>query len=65
MTYMTFGANGYEFYGMKLRDYTDDMALYHHVPDCGTQTMWDLYYDIVVDTPEAQVEGFPSSTQDA
>ena len=65
MTYMTFGANGYEFYGMKLRDYTDDMALYHHVPDCGTQTMWDLYYDIVGDTPEAQVEGFPSSTQDA
>lgn len=61
MTWMKFGGSGYVFYGMKLADYTNDMAVQHHVSSCGVQTMWDLYYKIVGDTPEAQVEGFAAS----
>jgi len=61
MTWMRFGGNGYQFYGMKLEDYTEDMAVQHHVSSCGIQTMWDLYYDIVGDTPEAQVASHPAS----
>ena len=61
MTWMRFGGNGYQFYGMKLEDYTEDMAVQHHVSSCGIQTMWDLYYDIVGDTPQAQVESHPAA----
>lgn len=57
MTWIKQGQQGKLFYGMRLRDYTDDMAAIHTVPSCGVQTMWDLYYDIVGDTPEAQVPG--------
>lgn len=56
MTWITQGYTGKEFHGMKLRDYTDEMAMVHTVPSCGVQTMWDLYYDIVGDTPQAQVD---------
>ena len=51
MTWIKQGQQGKLFYGMRLRDYTDDMAAIHTVPSCGVQTMWDLYYDIVGDTP--------------
>ena len=63
MTWMRFGGNGYQFYGMKLADYTEDMAMQHHVASCGIQTMWDLYYDIVGNTPAAQVEGHPAPSE--
>lgn len=57
MTWIKQGQQGKLFYGMRLRDYTDEMAAIHTVDSCGVETMWELYYDIVGDTPQAQVPG--------
>ena len=47
-----YGARWY-FYGMKLADYTDDMAAHHLIPHTSVEEMWALYHRII---PEAEQE---------
>ena len=51
---MSFGSEDsgkWEFYGMRLTDYTDEMAARHFVENTSVKEMWDLYYSIVGEEP--------------
>lgn len=47
MCYGTEASGKWEFYGMRLTDYTDEMAANHYVEHTSVQEMWDLYHQIV------------------
>ena len=47
MTYGTEDFGQWQFYGMPLEDYTDEMAAHHWVPNTSVEEMWDLYHRIV------------------
>lgn len=51
---MSFGSEDsgkWEFYGMRLTDYTDELAARHFVPHTSVEEMWDLYRRIVGEEP--------------
>ena len=51
MTYGTEDFGQWQFYGMRLTDYTDEMASHHWVENTSVEQMWTLYREII---PEDQ-----------
>ena len=54
MTYGTEDFGQWQFYGMRLEDYTDEMAPHHWVEGTSVEQMWDLYRRII---PEQTASG--------
>ena len=55
MCYGTEASGKWEFYGMRLSDYTDEMAANHYVEHTSVQEMWDLFHEIIGSDADSSV----------